>query len=386
MTVASMKVVESDSQGVAEAEAAGWVVTLPPAGLLWLALSAGFSCSTCLPPTGREPVAQGAVTVTVAAEAVIVVWATVTVTVAGAAHFSQLEPLPPLPLLPGTGAGVLVVLARVMVTVLVEVEVAVVVTVSSAEAGGVMVDLMVVVMTVGTTDCLSPVPRVRVMVLVEMMSVVRRGGCCWLGRAEEAEDDLCCSMIFLEMVLASVIGQTVVVKSIVSVTVLIWRALSGIADISGLPTGQLVTVGAQLVMVEVRVDLTVSVVRAPAGVGVGVTVGARAEEAEPMGVAELCFSMTEEEMALASLTGQIVVVRSIVSVTVWTWRALSGMADISGLPAGQLVTVGAQLMMVEVRVVWTVRVVMASEGRAEVPLARGKCRWRPGVKAAATAA
>lgn len=80
-----------------------------------------------------------------------------------------------------------------------------------------------------------------------------------------------------------------------------------------------------------------------------------------------------------------------VSVTVLVWRSDSGTVDISGLPAGQLVTVGAQLMMVWVRVLLTVRVVMLASGvgapvTVVVPLLRGKCRCLPGVKAAAMAA
>jgi hypothetical protein len=67
--------------------------------------------------------------------------------------------------------------------------------------------------------------------------------------------------------------------------------------------------------------------------------------------------MTLEEMELASETGQMVVVRATVSVTVITDWALVGRVAMSVGLAGQLVTVAAHEVMVRMVVVTTVRVV-----------------------------
>jgi hypothetical protein len=93
--------------------------------------------------------------------------------------------------------------------------------------------------------------------------------------------------------------------------------------------------------------------------------------------------MTEDEILGTSDTGQTVSVRMMVSVTTMVVFWDSGRLAMPVAWAGQLVTVGAQLVMVCTRVVLTVNVVRFS---VAVALPRGKCKCRPGWYAEATAA
>lgn len=97
----------------------------------------------------------------------------------------------------------------------------------------------------------------------------------------------------------------------------------------------------------------------------GAPVGAGAEELDQGKVLlgrtgallEMCSLIRDEAMLEASETGQTVVYRGTVWVTTAVVLADSGRLAISVCLAGQLVTVGAQLMMVETWVTLTVRVV-----------------------------
>lgn len=101
-------------------------------------------------------------------------------------------------------------------------------------------------------------------------------------------------------------------------------------------------------------DVVISPV-APAGLGTTAVVMVNgASVAVAVFWPPLCSFTTEEEMLEASVTGHTVVVRTTVSVTRTVVRSFSGMAV--GL-AGQLVTVGAQLVIVRISVAMTVIVV-----------------------------
>lgn len=87
------------------------------------------------------------------------------------------------------------------------------------------------------------------------------------------------------------------------------------------------------------------------------------------------LEMMEAEMLEASLTGHTVVDRTKVLVTTTVAFSDSGSEAMAVLSAGQLVTVGAQLVMVWIWVAMTVRVVCCAE---LVVLALGKWIWRGG--------
>lgn len=122
----------------------------------------------------------------------------------------------------------------------------------------------------------------------------------------------------------------------------------------------------------------------PALAGV-VTAGAEAVMVDPVMRPDEWAAWREEEMLEACSTGQTVVARTTVSVTTTVVLADSGRLPMAVwlVRAGQLVTVGAQLMMVWTEVAMTVSVVGAaalllSTAEVMVPLALGKCRWRMG--------
>jgi hypothetical protein len=85
--------------------------------------------------------------------------------------------------------------------------------------------------------------------------------------------------------------------------------------------------------------------------------------------------MMDEEIAGASEIGQTVSVRMTVLVTTKVDLSDSGRVAMSVGSAGQLVTVGAQLVMVLVWVAMTVSVVMPAASVA-VELSRRKWKWR----------
>jgi len=66
---------------------------------------------------------------------------------------------------------------------------------------------------------------------------------------------------------------------------------------------------------------------------------------------------TEDEIEAAAVTGQNVVVRAMTSVTTMVLRASGGRDDRADASAGHCVTVAAQLVIVRMEVVRTVRVV-----------------------------
>lgn len=158
-----------------------------------------------------------------------------------------------------------------------------------------------------------------------------------------------------EIASAAVTGHTDVDSSIVSVTKMVLTP-SGRPVLFLLALGQSVTVGAQLTTVRTDVVRMVSVVRAtPASaVGDGSVAGPRVAVAAEMML---------EEMDSAAVMGQTVVVRATVSVRriveTCSGAELARLVRAAGL-AGQLVMLGAQLRIVRVEVVRTVRVVSCS--------------------------
>lgn len=153
---------------------------------------------------------------------------------------------------------------------------------------------------------------------------------------------------------AAVTGQTVVDSAMVSVTRAVDTPsgrLVGMAELAG----QFVTVGAQLTTVCIDVVKTVSVVRASPVLAVGD--GRR--DCPVTAAAEMML----EEMDSAAVTGQMVVVRAMVSVRrmvdTCSGAELARFVREAGL-AGQFVMLGAQLRTVWVDVARTIRVVSCS--------------------------
>lgn len=221
------------------------------------------------------------------------------------------------------------------------------------------------------------VVRVMMVSLISVDTVVRT----WEGWPEPALAAVSKALETLLWILGtSETGQTTVVKTAVSVTT-IWET-PGIDEVTvaGLPSrpGQLVTVGAQEMMVLTAVVLTTRVVVAPPLVGLPVGVGVFTTGLVLVGVFVFVRRalLTLDSTLGTSETGQITEVRMEVSVTrtceIPAWEVAFAMVPVAMVPLrpGQLVTVGAHEMIVFTEVVLMTTVVMAAP-LVEVPVGRG---------------
>jgi ethanolamine transporter EutH len=183
------------------------------------------------------------------------------------------------------------------------------------------------------------------------------------------------SMTLEEMEGTSLTGQTVSVRTMVSVTVAVLRASLGKLEKSSVLVGQSMTSGRHEVIVRIEVVESVRVVIAAGSVTAGsvtagpVTVGVTPASAEVVVADSVkvlpvmrpleASSRTLDEMEGTAVTGQTVSVRMTVSVTVAVVRDSLGRLAMSSVFAGQSVTTGRHEVMVRIEVVDTVRVVTA---------------------------